>query len=148
MKRIKKNVLQIVSFLLSLAFIIATPAKVNAEGYSNEESVYYDTEQGRFVNDIDDYLVQLNAEMITPYNPTITNHRGTIMPFSLSEPSKKCSNIFGHKCGSWTSWDEVDRYHYTTGRCLVKMERWRYCSRTYCGASQTETDYVWVTCNH
>lgn len=153
MKRKKKNVLQIISLLLCLAFIIAIPTKVNAEEHSNEGSLYYDTEQGRFVNEIDEYLAQLNAEMITPYNSTITNHAAIdhgsmIMPLSLSEPSKKCSNISGHKWGSWDCWEEVTRYHFTTGKCMVVMERWHYCSRTHCGASQTERDCVWVNCTH
>lgn len=148
MKKRKKNMLQIVSLLLCSVFIVATSAKVKAEEFPVEEPVYFDTEQGRFVNDIDEYLVQLNAGLITSYDSTITDHESEAAPFELSDPSKKCSNIFGHKWGDWTSWDEIDRYHYSTGTCLVKMERWHYCTRTHCGASQTETDYVWVTCTH
>lgn len=144
MKKRKKNMLQIVSLILCAILIIATPARVKAEELPNEESVYYDTEQGRFVKDIDEYLAQLNAGMITPFDSTISDHESEATPLDLSEPSKKCSNIFGHKWGNWSSWKEISRYYYPSGKCIVTMERWRYCTRTYCGASQTETDYVWL----
>lgn len=144
----KKYVLHIFTLMLCMAFMIAAPGRVKAEEYTNEEPIYYTTEQGRFVNDIDEYLAQLNAGMIAPYNPTLTDHVPGIMTFSLSEPSKKCSNIFGHKWGRWSDWEEVRRYHYTTGTCMVVMERYHYCSRKHCDTSQTETDNVWVQCVH
>ena len=124
------------------------PVVVRAVEPNNEEPVYYDTEQGRFVHDIDDYLVQLNNGMITPCD-SITNYESDITPFDLSEPSQECSNIFGHKWGAWTSWSEVSRVHFPQAPCLVTMERGRFCTRTNCSAYQTETDKVWVeVCPH
>lgn len=61
MKKRKKNVFQIVSFILCLAFIVTVPVRVRAEEIPDKEPVYYDTNQGRFVNNIDEYLAQLNA---------------------------------------------------------------------------------------
>lgn len=105
--------------------------------------------QGRFVYDIDNYLEQLNKGMITPFDSTITNFESDIMPFDVSEPSEKCSNIFGHKWGDWTSWSEVSRMHYPKAPCLATMERWHFCTRTNCNAYQIETDQVWVAvCPH
>lgn len=140
--------LQIVSLILCVSFIVSLPAEVKAEELTNDDLVYYDTEEGRFVNNIDEYLAQLNAAMISPFNSTITNYKSDAVSFAISEPSKKCSNIFGHKWGNWTAWEEINRYHYSTGTCLVLMERWHYCSRTHCGASQKETDAVWISCTH
>ena len=147
----RKKMLQIVSLLLCATFITATPVRIKAEELPDKEPVYYDTEQGRVVNDIDEYISQLNAGVITPSALTITNHETGATPFDLSEPSKKCSNIFGHKWGKWVGWMEINRIHYpysSSGQCLVIMENIRYCTRTYCGAHQTERDYVWVTCIH
>lgn len=140
----KNNVLQIFSFILCAAFFIALPIAVRAE-----EPVYYDTEEGRFVNDIDGYLEELNNEEITPFDSTITTYESDITPFDISEPSEKCSNILGHKWGDWGSWKEVSRIHFPKPPCLVKMERWRFCTRTHCSAYQIETDAVWVdVCSH
>lgn len=116
-----------------------------------EENVYSDTGQFPYVDDIDEYLAQLNAELITPSNSTtITTYEPTVTPFStISDPSKSCSNIFGHKWSAWGSWEEVDRYHYSSvGACKATIERWRFCERTHCGASQKETDSAWVSCTH
>lgn len=111
--------------------------------------MYYDTEEGRFVNDIDDYLLQLNNGMITPFDSTITNYESNITPLDLSDPSEKCSNIFGHKWGDWGSWEEVSRVHFPKPPCIVNMERWHFCTRTHCSAYQIETDTVWVdVCTH
>lgn len=110
--------------------------------------MYYDTEQGRFVNDIDDYLEQLNNGVISPFDPTITYYENSITPFDISEPSQKCSNIFGHKWDDWGSWSEVSRYHYPKPPCIVVMQRRHYCTRTFCSAYQIETDTVWVACTH
>lgn len=93
----KEKMLQIVSLMLCAAFIVATPARLKAEELHDEELVYYDTEQGRFVNDIDKYLAQLNDGMITPYDSTITDYDSETTPLDLSEPSEKCSNIFGNR---------------------------------------------------
>lgn len=116
---------------------------------SNEETVYYDTEQGRFVNDIGEYLTQLDNEIITPFDSTISTYESGIIPFDLSEPSENCSNIFGHKWGNWGGWEEVSRVHGSKPPCNVKMERWRFCTRTHCSAYQIETDWVLVdVCSH
>lgn len=149
MKRRKKNLLQTVLLAICITVISITPVRVRAEELPNEEVLYYDTEEGRFVNDIDEYLIQLNAGTITSFDSTITdcNESGVAL-FSLSEPSKKCSNIFGHKWGNWTPWEEIGRVHFPSGKCIVRMERWHYCTRTHCSASQSETDVVWVTCVH
>lgn len=146
----RKNVLEMFSLILCMVFFIAMPVSVRAEEESsNQETVYYDTEQGRFVNDIDDYLTQLNNEVITPFDSTITTYESNITPFDLSEPSEKCSNIFGHKWGNWGSWKEVSRIHSPKPPCYATMERWRFCTRTHCSAYQIETDGVWVdVCSH
>lgn len=144
--------LQIVSLMLTLCVVLAPSMTVFAEeGKSGTgEHVYDDTDQyHRYVDDIDEYLAQLNAGLITPMNTTITTYESTVTPFSIiSDPSKSCSNVFGHSWDSWGSWSQLTTVHMSGGKCFVEMERWRYCNRTYCGASQKETDGVWVTCNH
>lgn len=136
--------------LLCAVFIVALPIEVKAEECSGEASTYYDTEEGRFVNNLDEYLSQLNDGLITPYAPTLEEHESEISLYDgiISEPSKSCSNIFGHKWGDWLSWEEVTTVHNSSGPCFVMLKRWRYCERTYCGASQTETDGVYITSCH
>lgn len=97
----KRKLLRSISMLLCAAFIVASPIGVNAEELTDEDPIYYDTEQGRFVNDPDEYLSQLNNGMITPYAPTIEEHESEISLFDsiISDPSKECSNVFGHKWG-------------------------------------------------
>lgn len=150
MKKKMRNVLQITSLILCAVMMInLSIIGVKAEELPDKGEIYQDTEQGRFVSDFDEYMAQLNAGIITPYDPVITGGNSGVATFDLSEPSKKCSNIFGHKWDdNWTAWQEVSRHHYSGRSCLVVMERWHYCKRTHCGASQKETDYVWVTCNH
>ena len=137
------------SIILCTVLFAVLPISARAEEESdNEEIVYYDFEQGRFVNDIDDYLVQLNNAMITPFDSAITTYEPNITPFDISEPSEKCSNIFGHKWGDWGTWKEVSRIHTANPHCYATIERVRYCTRTHCSAYQTETDNVWVDCSH
>lgn len=50
--------------------------------------------------------------------------------------------------GDWTNWEEYKTVHRPSGPCMVMMKRWRYCERTHCGASQTETDGLYVTSCH
>lgn len=144
-----KKILQIISLIICLS--VAPSMSVFAEEEPKmEKHSYSDTDQIPYVDDIDEYLAQLNAGLITPSkNAVITTYESTITPFDLSEPSKSCSNIFGHKWGDWSNWREYDKIHYPTlGRCLSKIERWHCCERTHCGATQTETDSAWVTCTH
>lgn len=150
MKMKKKNVIQVFSLILCAVCMLVLPSTVvRAEEPTNEESVYYDTEQGRFVQDLDDYLTKLNSGLITPYDSTITNYESDLAPFDISDPSESCSNIFGHKWGDWGNWEEVSRVHFPKPPCAVNMERWRFCTRTHCNAHQIETDIVWVNvCSH
>lgn len=159
-----KNMLRIASIILCLALFPAMPVFAEESEYGIGEYVYSDITQPKYVDDIDEYLEQLNAGLITPINTTITTYESAITPVSqnvttsentirpfgiVSDPSKSCSNIFGHRWGSWGSWYEISRVHKTSGYCISMIERRRYCTRTYCGAYQKETDTVWVTsCNH
>ena len=94
-----KKILQIVSMIMF--FVVVSSTTVFAEAGENEieENAYSDTDQFPYVCDIDEYLSQLNAGLITPSNnTTITTYESTITPFGIiSDPSKSCSNIFGHK---------------------------------------------------
>lgn len=148
MKKIK--LLRSISMLLCVAFIVAFSVRVTAEEFTDEAPIYYDTEQGRFVNDLEEYLSQLNTGMITPYAPTIVEYGtgGALYYSIISDPSKNCSNIFGHKWGQWGNWEEVGTVHRTSGPCYLMIRRWRYCNRTYCGAKQSETDGVIITFCH
>mgnify|MGYP001133772915 CR=1 FL=1 len=144
-----RKLLYSISSLFCAVFIITSPIAVNAEELTNEASVYYDTEEGRFVNNLDEYLLQLNNGMITPYAPTIEEYGPGISLYgTVSEPSKKCSNIFGHKWGDWGSWQEVNVVHRPNGPCILCMERTRFCERTHCGAKQIESDLLHVTNCH
>lgn len=136
--------------LLCATFFIASPIRVKAEELANEEPIYYDTEQGRYVNDLDEYLSQLNDGVITPYAPTIEEHESEISLYDgmISDPSKECSNIFGHKWGDWTNYEEYATTHRPSGPCFVTLKRYRYCQRTFCGASQTETSGAIITSCH
>lgn len=93
----KRKLLASISMLLCAAFIVVPPIQVMAEEPTDEEPIYYDTEEGRFVNDIDEYLSQLNDGVITPYAPILEDHESEISPYgAVSPPSKDCSNILGH----------------------------------------------------
>ena len=112
------------------------------------EHVHNDTCQHRIVDDIDEYLAQLNAGLIIPTNTTITTYESNdfFMPFGITEPSKSCSNIFGHSWGSWGAWYEVKAIHTIHSLCNMRIERTRYCTRTYCGAYQIEDSLVQLKC--
>lgn len=146
----KRKLLRSISMLLCAAFFVVSPIGVKAEEATDKEPIYYDTEEGRFVNDLDKYLSQLNQGLITPYAPTLEDHESEISLYDgiISDPSKDCSNIFGHKWGDWGSWEEVSTTHRPSGPCLVLMKRWHFCERTHCGATQNETDTVNTTACH
>ena len=145
----KRGLSCIISMLLCTVFIVESHIKVNAEELTEETQVYYDTEQGRVVIDLNEYLLQLNDGMITPYAPTIEEYDFENSLYTLSEPSKKCSNIFGHKWGEWGHWEEALVIHNRpSGPCLLYMQRKHKCERTFCGATQTETDSVFISTCH
>lgn len=145
----KRKLLASISMLLCAAFIVVPPIQVMAEELTDEEPIYYDTEEGRFVNDIDEYLSQLNDGVITSYAPILEDHESETAPYgAVSPPSKDCSNIFGHSWGDWGSWEEFDTMHRPSGPCILVMKRWRSCGRTYCGANQSETETVFITSCH
>lgn len=146
----KGKLLRNISMLLCAAFIVASPIGVQAEELTDKKPIYYDTEQGRFVNDVDEYMSLLNDGLITPYAPTVEEHESEISLYDgiISDPSKECSSILGHKWSSWTSWEEYTTVHRSSGPCYVMIKRWRFCGRTNCGASQTETDGFYTTSCH
>ena len=141
-------------FSLILCFIFVSSVAVSAE---TAEHIHSEACQYKYVDDIDKYLEQLNAGIITPLNTTITTFNSDnhsieidesympIVPFWLWTD---CSNALGHSWGSWGGWSEVSRAHFSTGTCSVTMDRYRFCSRTNCNSSQRETDSVWVSCRH
>lgn len=138
-----------------MVMVIMVVCPINVEASNNvceNNDVYYDTEEGRYIQNLDQYLLMLNSDVIAPYASTIemkTNSSVRDMLFSISEPSKKCSNIFGHKWSSWGNWTVTNVVHVSNRICPVYMERERYCTRTYCGAWQTETDIAFIeNCNH
>nr|WP_300837089.1 hypothetical protein [uncultured Acetatifactor sp.] len=59
-----KKLLQSVSTLLCAIFIVVSPMEVKAESLTEQRPVYYDTEQGRFVNNLEEYMSQLNDGVI------------------------------------------------------------------------------------
>ena len=135
---------------LVLCSIFVSPLIVFAE---TTEHIHNDSCQHNYTDDIDNYLEQLNAGLIILTNTTITtfDNESIIMPFGdLSTPGK-CSNILGHSWGNWGSWSEVSRLHFpnsSSSNCMATIRRWHFCERTYCSASQSETDYTWVVCKH
>lgn len=143
-----KKLLQSVSTLLCAIFIVVSPMEVKAESLTEQRPVYYDTEQGRFVNNLEEYMSQLNDGVITPYAPTLEEYESEISLYNVLEPSKKCSNIFGHKWGDWCNWEQTGTVHRSSGPCILYMYRMRYCQRTFCGASQKETDAIIITFCH
>lgn len=125
-----------------------------AEEVYTDEKVYTDEGQYRYVDDIDEYLAQLNAGFIAPFN---TNHsmRGfaethtSVSP--MSWPWTDCSNILGHDWTSWSSWVETRRIHNGhsgEGYCVGQIERSRSCKRTYCNAIESEEEVIFVLCTH
>lgn len=113
---------------------------------SNSTAVYaetgYEYDDLEVVEDIDKYLEGLNSGTIIPQNTRIETYE-TISLFGVVEdPSKSCSNIFGHSWGDWTHWEIVKTVPTGDGHSILIMERWHYCTRTYCGAKQREVDTV------
>ena len=105
------------------------------------EEVYTDEGQYRYVDDIDEYLTQLNAGFIAPLN---TNHsmgeiaetHTSVSP--MSWPWTDCSNILEHDWTGWSAWVETRRIHNRhkgEGYCNGYINRSRSCKRTYCSAS-------------
>lgn len=54
----KRGLSCIISMLLCTVFIVESHIKVNAEELTEETQVYYDTEQGRVVIDLNEYLLR------------------------------------------------------------------------------------------
>lgn len=107
--------------------------------------------QYRYVDDIDEYLAQLNSGHIEPHNITKTtfdaiNPHTSVNP--LAWPWTDCSNILGHKWGGWTTWAEIGpRVHYPSADyCIAFVERWHYCERTYCNAKENERETIKIRC--
>lgn len=153
----KKRIKQIITLMICLPIFFLNTNYVHANELKNNVKVYADTEDGRVVYNMDKYISLLNNNKVQPFAPTISTgeletlndlQEEIVSPLDVSEPSSKCSNIFGHKWNDWGSWEEVSRIHFPNTKCCVKMERWRFCAREHCSAYQIETDYVWVECNH
>lgn len=141
MKRLKNG--RMFGRLLVLTIVLNSIAmNVCAQDLKNE--LYYDTEGERYVYDIDEYLRLLNSGQIEPHNVVIEETSlGIDLQGILSDPSSKCSNIFGHKWGNWSSWEIYKSFHSQNGGPCTKMiRRTHYCERTYCNAYQTETDTI------
>ncbi len=149
LKKIIKSTTIIVLFVMAMS-IIPTKAKTTIK--TNAEPVYIDTVNRRYVNDYDEYTRQLNEGKIDSYNSIIKEElnckkNNGYKLSSVSEPTCKCSNILGHKWSDWTTWEEISRTHIPNYKyCLVRMRRWRYCTRKKCKAMQSETDAVYVKC--
>lgn len=149
-----KKILKIASMIVCLTITFSSGTLAEAKENTTGECI--DLSESHCVDNIEEYLGMLNSGLITPGNTTITTYeaetweKNMITPFGLvGEPSKSCSNIFGHKWTSWGSWYELNRIHKTVGNCLSVIQRERDCTRTYCGATQKETDNVWITsCTH
>jgi hypothetical protein len=146
-----RKLLKFISLTLFLCFVC--PIAVSAE---KEEQVYIDIGQYRYVNDIDEYLTQLNAETIMPFNSSTTivdsstlDFDGDQMVSPCSWPWTDCSNILGHDWGDWSLWEEYgERFHHPGGTCVAQIRRIRFCHRTYCEAYEIEEDHMWVACEH
>ena len=127
--------------------VILSTKGAYAEETSTKAS-YYDNEDGRFVTNIDEYLEGLNLGLIQPFDSSV-EERYPSQSREILEPTKKCSNIFGHKWSEWGVWRIVSTTHSNTGICVSVIERERYCQRRLCGAWQTERDLVYNTnCTH
>lgn len=129
----------------------------NASELNNSNQVYEDTSNGRIVYDYDKYLSLLNSNSIQPFNSIIvegefqqllTSPKESSSVLDILEPSSRCSNIFGHDWGDWSSFEEVYRIHFPKTRCYVRFERLRFCQRKHCNAYQIEVDGAWIDCKH
>ena len=108
--------------------------------------------QYRYVEDIDEYLTQLNSGIIGPLNTTTTIFE-SVKPYEsvnpLGWPWTDCSNVLGHKWGDWSLWIEVGpRSHIPGKRCITYIERARYCERTYCNVQEHQKEALFVDCLH
>ncbi|MDR2889049.1 MAG: hypothetical protein LBV33_04320 [Lachnospiraceae bacterium] len=143
-----KKIIPMVSLILCLVLVPSMTVFAGSGEEKAQGDLPGDNDQLRYVEDIDEYLEQLNAGLITPNNTTITTYESMIMPFGIiSDPSESCSNIFGHSWGDWGLWNGSVAYH-SGNKCLMPVQRTRYCNRTYCKAYQTESDFVQVPCAH
>ena len=151
-----KLLMAIITIITVMILIMPVSSFANSNKQQAETPLpFCDTKEGRIVEDMDTYLLQLNKGTILPYDPVIIEYnerdddkgqtRGVI-----SEPTHSCSNIFGHKWSDWGAWEEVigARVHFPGAPyCMATIQRWRYCERTHCVALQKEMDYAWVECN-
>ena len=151
-----KKMLRITSFLLCLIIAFSTTFLTEAKEVEIGKQIYGKEEQYQYVDDVDEYVRQLNSGLAKPINTTIVTYESTdntpatVMPFGMvGDPSKNCSNIFGHKWTDWSGWYEHSRIHKSEGPCISVIKRERYCTRTHCGAYQQETDTVFInSCTH
>lgn len=143
MKRIAKLMITV----LFLGVFLATDIKIFAE----EGTVIEDDEFGTVVfekitgfESIDEYVECLNNGTVEASNTRIITYEPKVKRDGLLEdPTKSCSNIFGHKWSDWDGW-VVTRTFENGGHLMAVMERWRYCERTFCGAKQRELDFVQI----
>ena len=141
----KKRLLRFVS--LVMCFVLVNSMVAFAE---TGEHIHNDTCQHIVVNDIDEYLAQLNEGIIVPQNTTITTFESSNESIGTrSWPWTDCSNILGHDWGSWSAWEETgERVHYYTSLCIAHIRRIRFCQRTHCNAYEVEEDVMWIQCPH
>ena len=141
----KRIIRKIISIALCISIACCYSGQVYASPVSKAGRPFYDTEYGRVVTDLDEYMRLLNSEIVKPYEQNRYLHDSGFMLMGVEEPSKKCSNIFGHKWGPWGSWYESYIAHSSTQYCVLHMYRTRLCTRTHCGAYQDETDVILLT---
>jgi len=120
------------------------------------EEVHINEGQYEYVDDIDEYLAQLNAGFSLPpinTNKTIfysmeesTNPYISVSP--MSWPWTDCSNILGHDWSVWTETKRIHNGHSGDGYCTAAVDRFRCCQRTHCGAVEHETGTIHVLCIH
>lgn len=141
-------------FMRFLSTVICLVLLCSMTVFAEEEYVYDDESQFKYVEDIDEYLEQLNAGLVVPLDTTITTFYpavegneqcASVSP--MSWPWTDCSNILGHSWGSWGFWTETYRNHQPTAEyCLVLVQRKRHCQRTYCNATDIEKEVVAIKC--
>lgn len=149
----KKSKIKIIATVLLMAVTMQTFNSINVEARNfrnSDNSIYYDAEDGRHIRNLEQYLFMLNTGKVDPFTHNIEEFSNSqSMTLAVSDPSKKCSNIFGHKWSSWGNWSVKNIVHNSTRICVVYLERERYCTRKLCGAWQTETEVAFIeNCNH
>lgn len=146
----KEKIMKFISIVLCLVFVQAMVVFAEPGEAVNDVMC-----QRRIVNDIEEYIQQLNEGVITPLETTITtfdsvaeNEDSALMFGTRSWPWTDCSNVLGHSWGTWGTWDEVgERVHFSNGPyCIAHMQRVRFCQRTHCNVYEVEDDEVWVKC--